>query len=74
MNGSAPLAVTRFIIFIKRAIASGAFAFYIYKTRNASPSHLRGVWMKPVARFVHSTDSGALPFVYLKFYDSHSYF
>jgi hypothetical protein len=29
---------------------------------------LRGVWMKRV------TDSGALPFVYLKFYGSHSYF
>jgi hypothetical protein len=28
----------------------------------------------PVVRFVRVTDSDALPFVYLKFYDSHSYF
>jgi hypothetical protein len=27
-----------------------------------------------VARFVRATDSGALPFVYLKFYGSHSSF
>jgi hypothetical protein len=28
----------------------------------------------PVARFVRAIGSGALPFVYLKFYGSHSYF
>jgi hypothetical protein len=60
--------VAHFIIFMKRVTASGAFASYIYKTRSASPSHLCGVWMK------RATSSGALPFVYLKFYSSHSYF
>jgi hypothetical protein len=60
--------VACFIIFTKRVTASDAFASYIYKTRNASPSHLRGVWTKC------ATTSGALPFVYLKFYGSHSYF
>jgi hypothetical protein len=53
MNGSASLSVTRFIIFIKRATCSSVFAFYIYKTRSASSSHLRGVWTKRV------TSSGA---------------
>jgi hypothetical protein len=45
--------VTRFIIFMKRATASGAFASYIYKTRSASRSQLRGVWRK------RATDSDA---------------
>jgi hypothetical protein len=66
MNDSASLSVAYFIIFIKHAI--GAFASYIYKTRSAFSSHLRGVWKK------RATVSGALPFVYLKFYNSHSYF
>jgi hypothetical protein len=52
----------------QRAIISDAFASYIYKTRSASPSHLHGFWMK------RTTGSGALSFVYLKFYGSHSYF
>jgi hypothetical protein len=68
MNGSAPLLVARFIIFMKRATASGAFASYIYKTRSVSPSHFRGIWTK------RATGSDALPFVYFKFYGSHSYF
>jgi hypothetical protein len=46
MNGSGLLAVVRFIIFTKHVTVSGAFAFYIYKTRSAYPTHLRAVWMK----------------------------
>jgi hypothetical protein len=68
MNDSAPLTVARFIIFMKRATANDVFASYIYKTRSAFPFHLRGVWTK------RATASGALPFIYLKFYNSHSYF
>jgi hypothetical protein len=76
MNDSASLSVAYFIIFIKHAI--GAFASYIYKTRSASSSHLRGVWTKraTVNDAFHyfmkrATGSGALPFVYLKFYNCH---
>jgi hypothetical protein len=71
------MAVVRFIIFIKRATVNGAFVFYIYKTRSASPFTCAGFGRNvplPVARFVRTTSSGALPFVYLKFYVSHSYF
>jgi hypothetical protein len=59
---NAPLAVACFIIFSKRVTVNGAFASYMYKTRNAL--HLT------CAGFERNT----LPFVYLKFYGFHSYF
>jgi hypothetical protein len=64
MNDSAPLAMARLlIIYTKRAallhLTCAGFG------RNAPLS---------VASFVRATDNGALPFIYLKFYVSHSYF
>jgi hypothetical protein len=48
MNGSAPLLVTCFIIFIKCTIGSDAFHYFYVSDVFASPSHLRGVWTKYV--------------------------
>jgi hypothetical protein len=42
----------------------------IYTKRASEMEALRGVWTKEKG----SVDNGALPFVYLKFYGSHSYF
>jgi hypothetical protein len=74
---NAPLSVTRFIFFTKRTTGSDAFASYI--TKRAAPLHLTCVGFGrnaplAVARFVCATGSGTLPFVYLKFYVSLSYF
>jgi hypothetical protein len=70
---AAPLPVARFIKIGKRATGSGAFTSYINKTRSSS-SHICALLVFIATFGQNATGSGALPFVYLKFYGSHSYF
>jgi hypothetical protein len=58
----------RVSLFLRNASLAVARLLLIYTKHASEMEALRGVWTKRV------TASGALPFVYLKFYGSHSYF